>query len=328
MDAITFRFLISLVVSEELDMRLMDVITAYLYGSIDSDIHMKIPEGFKLPEAVSTKPRSMFSIKLQRYLYGLKQSGRMWYNRLSEYLLKEGYVNNPICPCVFIKKSETGFAIIVVYVDDLNLVGTSEELTKTAEYLKKEFEMKDLGKTKFCVGLQIEHFPNGVLVHQSTYIKKILKHFNIDKAHPLSSPMVVRSLDIKKDPFRPYEKGEELLGPEVPYLSAICALIYLANCTQPDIAFSVNLLARYSSAPTRRHWKGIQHILRYFSGTIDMSLFYSNKSKEKLLGYADAGYLSDPHKARSQTGYVFNYNRTAISWRSVKQTMVATSSNH
>ena len=328
MDAITFHFLISLAVSEELDMRLMDVITAYLYGSIDSDIHMKIPEGFKLPEAVSTKPRSMLSIKLQRSLYGLKQSGRMWYNRLSEYLLKEGYVNNPICPCVFIKKSETGFAIITVYVDDLNLVGTPEELTKTTEYLKKEFEMKDLGKTKFCIGLQIEHFPNGVLVHQSTYIKKILKRFNMDKAHPLRSPMVVRSLDVKNDPFRPCEKGEELLGPEVPYLSAIGALMYLANCTRPDIAFPVNLLARYSSAPTRRHWKGIQHILRYLSGTTDMGLFYSNKSKEKLLGYVDAGYLSDPHKARSQTGYVFNYNGTAISWRSVKQTKVATSSNH
>ena len=82
MDAITFRSLISLAVFEELDMRLMDVITAYLYGSIDSDIHMKIPEGFKLPEAVSTNPRSMFSIKLQRSLYGLKKSGRMWYNRL------------------------------------------------------------------------------------------------------------------------------------------------------------------------------------------------------------------------------------------------------
>ena len=59
-----------------------------------------------------------------------------------------------------------------------------------------------------------------------------------------------------------------------------------------------------------------------------MGLFYSNKSKEKLLGYADAGYLSDPHKARSQIGYVFNYNGTVISWRSVKQIMVATSSNH
>ena len=113
----------------------------------------------------------------------------------------------------------------------------------------------------------------------------------MDKAHPLCSPMVVRSLDVKKDPFRPCEKGKELLGPEVQYLSVIGALMYLDNCTQPDIAFSVNLLGRYSSAPTRRHWNGIQHILRYLSRTTYMGLFYSNKSKEKLLGYADAGYL-------------------------------------
>ena len=150
----------------------------------------------------------------------------------------------------------------------------------------------------------------------------------MDKAHPLSSPMVVRLLDVKKDPFRPCEKGEELLGLEVPYLSVIGAFMYLANCTRPDIAFSVNLLARYSSSPTRRHWNGIQHILCYLSGTTNMGLFYSNKSKEKLLEFANAGYLLDQHKARSQTGYVFNYNGTAISWRSVKHAMVATSSNH
>ena len=128
----------------------------------------------------------MCSIKLQRSLYGLKQSRRMWYNRLNEYLLKEEYANNPICPCIFIKKSETGFAIIGMYVDNLNLIGTPEELTRTAKYLKKEFKMKDLGKTKFCLGLQIEYFPIGFLVHQSTYTKKILKHFYMDKAHPLS----------------------------------------------------------------------------------------------------------------------------------------------
>ena len=79
----------------------------------------------------------------------------------------------------------------------------------------------------------------------------------MDKAYPLSSPMVVRSLDVKKDSFLPYKKGEELLGHEVPYLSAIGALMYLANCTRLDIVFSVNLLARYSSSPTRRHWNGI-----------------------------------------------------------------------
>ena len=127
----------------------------------------------------------------------------------------------------------------------------------------------------------------------------------MDKTHPLSSPMVVRSLDVKKDPFRHCEKYEELLCPEVPYLSAIGALMYLANCTRPKIVFSVNLLARYNSAPTRRHWNGIKHILRYFRGTIDISLFYSRESKQQLLRYADAGYISDLHKDRSQTGMCF-----------------------
>ncbi|KAM6576773.1 hypothetical protein CsatB_028610 [Cannabis sativa] len=163
---------------------------------------------------------------------------------------------------------------------------------------------------------------------QSTYTEKILRRFYMDKSHPLSSPMVVRSLDVEKDHFRPREEYEELLGPEVPYLSAIGALMYLANCTRPDIAFSVNLLARFSSAPTYRHWKGIKHILRYLQGTIDKGLFYSNNCGSQLIGYADAGYLSDPHKARSQTGYLFTCGDTAISWRSTKQTLVATSSNH
>ena len=86
-------------------------------------------------------------------------------------------MNNPICPCIFIKKSEIEFAIIVVYVDDLNLIETPEKLTRTINYLKREFEMKDLGIFFFCLGLQIKHFPNGVLIHQSTYIKKVLKRF-------------------------------------------------------------------------------------------------------------------------------------------------------
>ena len=70
---------------------------------------------------------------------------------------------------------------------------------------------------------------NGVSIHQSSYIEKVLKRFYMDKSHPLSSPMVVMSLEVIKDPFWPKEENEELLGPEVPYLSAIGALMYLAN---------------------------------------------------------------------------------------------------
>ena len=78
MDATTFRYLIYLVVSEGVDMWLMDVVTLYLYRSIDTNVYMKIPEGFKLLEVMNSKPWSMYSIKLQRCLYGLKQFGRMW----------------------------------------------------------------------------------------------------------------------------------------------------------------------------------------------------------------------------------------------------------
>ncbi|KAM1182867.1 hypothetical protein ACFX19_001307 [Malus domestica] len=142
--------------------------------------------------------------------------------------------------------------------------------------------------------------------------------------------MVVRYLDIKKDSLCPKEDDELVIGPEVPYLSAIGALLYLVQCTRPYIAFSVNLLAKYNSAPTIHHWKGVKDVLRYLHGTTYMGLFYSEKSTNDqiLVGYADAGFLSDPHKARSQTGYVFKNRDTAISWRLTKQTLVATSSNH
>ena len=176
-DATTFRFLISLAVKEGLDLRLMDVVTAYLYGPLDNDIYMKLPEGFKLPEAASSGSREQYSIKLNRSLYGLKQSGRMWYNRLSEYLLKENYKNDPISPCIFIKRFEKGFVIIAVYVDDLNIIGTPEEISVTMDYLKKEFEMKDLGKTKFCLGLQVEHLKEEFLCIKLPIQKRCLKDF-------------------------------------------------------------------------------------------------------------------------------------------------------
>ena len=149
MNAITFRFLMSLPADKNLEMRLMDVVTSYLYGSLDTDICMKISDGFKMPKALSFKPKELCAIKLQRSLYRLKQSGRMWYNRLSDHLTKEGYVNDPICPCVFIKKTISGFVIIVVYVDDLNTIGTQKEIQKASDYLKREFEMKDLGQKQY-----------------------------------------------------------------------------------------------------------------------------------------------------------------------------------
>ena len=66
---------------------------------------------------------------------------------------------------MFIKKSEIGFAIIAIYVNDMNLIETLEELSKTVEYLNKEFEVKDFGKTKLCLGLELKYKANEIIVH-------------------------------------------------------------------------------------------------------------------------------------------------------------------
>jgi hypothetical protein len=63
--------------------------------------------------------------------------------------------------------------------------------------------VKDLGKTKFCLVLQLEHLPTGILVHQSAYIQKVLEKFNMDKSYPNKTPMIVRSLEMETDQFRP-----------------------------------------------------------------------------------------------------------------------------
>ena len=127
----------------------------------------------------------------------------------------------------------------------------------TRSCLMKEFEMKNLGQTKYYLGLQIEYLLKGIFLHQSNYVKKVLKKFYMDESFPLSTPIVVRSLEASQDPFRPKEVHEEALGSKVSYLNAIRALLYLANCTRPNIAFAVNLLVRHSVTPIRRHWTSI-----------------------------------------------------------------------
>jgi hypothetical protein len=63
------------------------------------------------------------------------------------------------------QKSATGFCIILVYVDDLNIIGHAKDIDEVRNHLKLEFEMKDLCRTKFCLGLQLKHLHTGILVH-------------------------------------------------------------------------------------------------------------------------------------------------------------------
>ena len=146
--------------------------------------------------------------------------------------------------------------------------------------------------------------------------------FYMDKSYSLSTPMIMRSLEINDDSVWSQKKDEEFLGDEI-YLGAIRALVHLTNNIWLDICFAVNLLARFSFSPIKGHWNGVKHMIEYPWRIIVMGLFYFEESKTKLIGYADAEYLSDLHKALSQAHYVFACEDTIIiSWRSMKQVLL------
>ena len=119
----------------------------------------------------------------------------------------------------------------------------------------------------------------------------------MDNAHKLNTHALIRTLDSKKDLFQPTEDDKKIHGPEVPYLNATGVLLYLAQCIRPDITFSVNLLARFSSAPTRRHWNVIKHLFRYLCGTKDLGLYFSKSNNfSGLLGMLILGIYLIPIK--------------------------------
>jgi hypothetical protein len=328
MDGTTFRWIIAFAVNNGYMMNQADIVTAYLYGNLDKEIYMTIPEGL-VKDSILKKFKHP-CVRLVRSIYGLKQAGRIWYQHFTRYLVSAcGFKTVQTCPCVFVKRRGDDVVLIAIYVDDVIMIGTRHAIEVAACALKVKFKIRDFGRLDFCLGVQVTHLKDGVILHQSTYVKKILERFSMDRAHPSKSPMVVRSLNPLTDPFAPCRKDEPVLSQKYPYMEAIGALMYLANYTRPDIAFATNLLARFSQEPTKRHWFGIKQIMRYLGGTIDMGLYYRRKephTQGTMIGYADAGFMSDPHRGRSQTGYVFMAASAAISWRSTKQTLVATSS--
>jgi hypothetical protein len=282
---------------------------------------MRVPPGYQ-DEKAATTPNPV--VKVLKSIYGLKQSGLMWYLTLKECLENVGFQNLPSVPCVFIKREDTEFAIIAIYVDDLTVIGTRTMVSRTKREMEEHFEMKDLGKLSLTIGLQIEHNKEGIWVHQTNYTNKLIMKYNMDKCNAVKTPMEVRgerelyyaaTSDDKLEEVRPYQK-------------VIGELQWLALKTRPDISYSVATLARHSAKPTSRHWAGVKRLLAYLKSKPDYGLLYRRNKLSNLEGFVDAGYKSDPDTGRSQAGYVFTIGGAAISWRSKKNTVVATSTAH
>ncbi|MBT0984610.1 hypothetical protein KJ032_26650, partial [Salmonella enterica subsp. enterica serovar Typhimurium] len=122
-------------------------------------------------------------------------------------------VNNELCLCVFINKSHSGFAIVAVYVDDMNLIETLAELEEIAAHLKSEFEMKDLRKTRLCFDLKFKRCSDSILVYQSNYTPNVLL---------LSIPLIIHTLYAN-------ETLEEVMESKIPYLSSTLRFVVLSS---------------------------------------------------------------------------------------------------
>ena len=383
MDSITFRFLIALAVQEQLSFRLLDIVTAYLYGRMDKELYMELPEGVEsinseqeisaqnmcnsgqpqranvnlakrekqdlrtghkrvtfAPSSDPTNPevgtlnsrkrkRELHQVvRIQKAIYGLKQSGRLWYQNLTDYLMQQGFKANKYTPCVFVNRRGKQLVLIAIYVDDLNIFGTHEAVEKTVNLMKHKYKVKDYGRTPRCLGIELEHFEDGsVFLHMTSYTNRLLEKFAMSEAHPVSTPLIVRTLKPDQDEYGPRREDEAILPSEYPYITAVMSMSWLSLNARPDIKFSTHLLSRHSAEPTKRHWRGVKHMLRYLNGTRDHGILFE-RNPQPIKGYADAGYLSAPEKGRSQSGYVFTMAGSAISWSSKLQPTVATSSNH
>ncbi|CAL9078779.1 unnamed protein product [Musa textilis] len=112
---------------------------------------------------------------------------------------------------------------------------------------------------------------------------------------------------------------------DIPYGCAIGSLLYAQTCTRPDISFAVSMLGRYQSNPGMEHWKAAKKVMRYLQGTKDYMLTYKRSDQLEVTGYSDADFANCLDSRKSTSGSIFMLAGGAISWKSAKQSLIASS---
>ena len=296
----------------------MDVKTAFLNGFLKEELYMMQPEGFVDPKNANKV------CKLQRSIYGLVQASRSWNIRFDEMIKAFGFMQTYGEACVYKKVSGSSVAFLILYVDDILLMGNDIELLDSIKaYLNKSFSMKDLGEAAYILGIKIYRDRSRRLIglSQSTYLDKILKKFNMDQSKKGFLP-VLQGVRLSSAQCPTTAKDKEEMS-VIPYASAIGSIMYAMLCTRPDVNLAVSLVGRYQSNPGMEHWTAVKNILKYLKRTKDMFLVYGGDEELVVKGYVDASFDTDLDDSKSQTGYVYMLNGGAVSWCSCKQSVVA-----
>ncbi len=254
----TVRIFLVLALQLKLTLMQMDIKTAFLYGVLEEEIYLNPPQGVDVPQGKV--------LRLRKSLYGLKQAPRVWNETIHKSLTALGGSNSAYDECIYVFREGSDIALLNLFVDDILLAFLGVMLRdKIVTALKSTYDVSDMGTPKFCLGMGFEVTEQCIKLSQGAAVDKFLRRFNLDKTTPVLIPMDTNFKSIPRD---------HLVEPlcTMPYRAAIGCLLYLSQCTRPDIALAVGILARFSNDPAQRHWVAVKRIFKYLAGTRDLAL--------------------------------------------------------
>ncbi|PRQ33949.1 putative RNA-directed DNA polymerase [Rosa chinensis] len=308
----TVRIILALAAHKSWKVYQLDVKSAFLHGELMEDVYVEQPKGFEKKEELNKV------YKLRKALYGLKQAPRAWFSRIEAYFLREGFEKCPSEQTLFVKTNNRGKLLIVsLYVDDLIYTGNDDAMMREfKDSMMKEFDMSDLGKMRYFLGLEVQQLQDGIFISQKKYAMDVLRRFGMEKSNAVLNP-IVPGFKISKD-----ESGIEVDGTF--YKQLVGSLMYLTS-TRPDLMYAVSLIARYMSQPTELHLMAAKRVLRYVKGTVGFGILYKKEASGVLTAYTDSDYAGCLEDRKSTSGYAFMMSSGAVAWSSRKQPIVTLS---
>ncbi|XP_040372840.1 uncharacterized mitochondrial protein AtMg00810-like [Rosa chinensis] len=285
-----------------------DVKNAFLHGELSEEVYMDLPPGYE----ASTGCR--FVCKLNKSLYGLKQSPRAWFGRFSQAMRRFGYKQSNSDHTLFLKRCEGKLTALIIYVDDMIITGdNSEEVERLKDLLASEFEMKDLGSLKYFLGIEVARGSSGIFLCQRKYVLDLLTETGMLGCRPADTPI--------EQNHKLAEYPNQTLTKKARYQRLVGRLIYLSH-TRPDIAYAVSVVSQFMHNPSETHMEAVIRILRYLKSAPGKGLMFSKHSHLDISGYTDADWAGCVTDRKSTSGYFTFVGGNLVTWRSKKQKVV------
>ncbi|MBW0478110.1 hypothetical protein O181_017825 [Austropuccinia psidii MF-1] len=285
--------------------KMFDIKVAFLHSMIDKPVFLWCPQGLKIPK--------FKVLALKKALYGTKQAARCWWLHLKKILCTIGFTPNNKHPSTYTLVKGVEKAILWIHVADGALTVLSQQIMdEIVQGINQNLKIKWDDKVSGLVGIGIEKVPQGYKFLQTELINKLtrLTPSNITSKSPL--PI---NCNLESNPAAEMDK---------PYMKRIGILLYIAQASQPDISYAVNYLVRFSMNTNASHWQALEHLIGYMRDTSDLGILIAEDNSSSAINcYVNGNWGGEGD--RSTHGYIILHGKNPISWKSKRQTTVASS---